>query len=160
MPNSVEQWRWVVGYEGRYEVSDQGRIRSWLNRGGQSTQPGQPRVNKSTRNWAGYHVVSLRGSDGSKRQRRLHCLVLEAFVGPRPEGFQGAHEDDNKDDNRLGNLAWKHLGDNIIDRNLNNRTARGTSHGAYKHGKFIGTNRKYYPPKYVGRATNEKKEVN
>lgn len=145
---SEEQWKWVVGYEDIYEVSDQGRIRSWTNLGGQKVRPTEPRPMKSVHNYAGYHVLTL-SKDGIRTQHRLHCLVLQAFVGPRPKGYQGAHRDDDKNNNHLSNLAWKTVGENIRDRHLNGRTARGARSGAYKHGKFIGTNRKYYPPKYV-----------
>ena len=103
---------------------------------------------KATKNYAGYHVVCLR-LNGKGKQHRVHCLVLSAFVGPRPDHHQGAHEDDDKDNNRLSNLAWKTVGDNTRDRHLNGRTARKDGHGMYKEGKFVGNNRKYYPPKYV-----------
>jgi NUMOD4 motif. len=143
-----ERWKWVPGYEGRYEVSDLGNLRSWAPPNG-FTPVTEPRPMKSTRNYAGYHVVTLRDDSGRSRQFRLHCLVLEAFVGPRPDGHQGAHHDDDKDNNALSNLAWKTVGDNIRDRHINGRTARGQRSGRYKHGKFLGNSRKYYPPKYV-----------
>ncbi|SIE28114.1 Uncharacterised protein [Mycobacteroides abscessus subsp. abscessus] len=103
---------------------------------------------KTTSNYAGYQVITL-SQDGNRTQHRFHCLVLEAFVGPRPKGYQGAHNDDDKTNNNLSNLAWKSVGDNIIDRHNNGRTARGGRAGGYKHGKFIGNNRRYYPPKHV-----------
>lgn len=70
-------------------------------------------------------------------------------MGPRPDGYQGAHHNDDKDDNRLSNLAWKSIRDNTRDKHLNGRTARRERHGCYKEGKFVGSSRKYYPPKYV-----------
>ena len=67
----------------------------------------------ATKNYAGYHVLTL-GAD--RKQYRLHCLVLEAFVGPRPAGMQGCHGDNNKDNNALLNLRWDTPKGNITDR--------------------------------------------
>lgn len=149
MPDPLEVWKDVPGFQGKYQVSDQGRIRSCASPNGRGDWLEVPRLMKPTPNYSGYRVVTLSMPDGRRVQKRLHCLVLEAFVGPRPEGLQAAHCDDDKSNNRLSNLKWKTLGENMRDRNLNGRTARGVRSGAFKHGKFVGTNRRYYPPKYV-----------
>lgn len=151
MPNKViETWRWVVGYEGKYQVSDLGNLRSWsAGNGRPGCKPSEPKPMKPTPNYSGYRVVSLGDGTGKKKQHRLHCLVLEAFVGPRPEGFQGCHHDDDKGNNRLSNLAWKSVGDNTCDRSVNDRTASGARHGRYKTGQFVGQHRRYYTNKYV-----------
>jgi hypothetical protein len=104
-----ETWKPVVGFEGRYEVSDLGRIRSL-----QFRSVGGLSLMKPTKNYAGYHVISL-GSN-PKRQFRLHVLILEAFVGPRPTGMHGCHGRDDKDDNRLVNLRWDTPKRNIAER--------------------------------------------
>ncbi len=104
----MENWRPIPEYKGRYEISDQGRVRSLLFRGHPKIQ-----IMKSSRNYAGYHVISL-GKE--RRQFRLHCLVLEAFVGPRPSGMQGCHRDDDKENNALSNLRWDTPQGNIADR--------------------------------------------
>lgn len=104
-----EAWKPIPGFEGRYEVSDLGRVRSLNFRGVCG-----PAVMRTTKNHNGYHVVSL-GSK-PKKQFRLHCLVLEAFVGPRPPGMQGCHGRDDKDDNRLENLRWDTPKRNIAER--------------------------------------------
>ena len=104
----MEIWRPVVGYEGRYEVSNLGNLRSLKFRGvcGENLM-------KSSKNYNGYHVVSL-GKE--RKQFRLHVLVLEAFVGPRPEGMQGCHRDNDKSNNSLSNLRWDTPKGNISDR--------------------------------------------
>ena len=134
--------------EGKYEVSDLGNLRSWAQPNGNCPYPSEPRLLKTTPNYAGYHVVTLSDWSGRRKQYRLHCLVLEAFVGPRPKGFHGAHEDDDKDNNALSNLAWKPPGENYRDRDRNGGTASGTRHGRHTHGKYVGRSRRYYPPKY------------
>lgn len=106
----TEEWRWVSGYEWRYEVSSMGRFRSHTARNGCS--PGL-RVFKSG---YGYMMVSLSRGDGSKAvQRRLHQLVLEAFVGPRPAGHGTRHLNSDKSDNRVENLVWGTDKDNAQD---------------------------------------------
>jgi hypothetical protein len=48
-------------------------------------------------------------------QRKVHLLVLEAFVGPRPKGMLGLHKDDDTFNNRLSNLYWGTHRDNALD---------------------------------------------
>lgn len=53
----------------------------------------------------GYHRVLLQGG-GRKIRRRVHHLVLEAFVGPRPKNAETRHLNGNSSDNRAENLRW------------------------------------------------------
>lgn len=100
----MEEWLPVVGYEGRYLVSSLGRIRS--EKTGKILNP--------SKNYAGYHVVSLYPDN---RQHRVHVLVLTAFVGPRPSpAHDGCHENDNKEDNRLCRLRWDSKAGNVAER--------------------------------------------
>lgn len=92
--HSAEEWRPVKGHEGRYEVSSLGRVRSLIR--------AEPRILKPTRDWKGYHRVSLSG-----KTRTVHLIVLEAFHGPRPDGLQASHLNDDKDNNTSDNLAWE-----------------------------------------------------
>jgi hypothetical protein len=68
---------------------------------------------KASENSAGYLVVGL---GAGRKQHRVHCLVLEAFVGPRPAGMQGCHNDSNKLNCALSNLRWDTPKGNIADR--------------------------------------------
>jgi hypothetical protein len=88
-----ERWLPVVGYEGFYEVSDQGRVRS------------RYRVLKQARNTQKRLIVCL-SKQNKARVRLVHHLVLEAFVGLRPSGTEACHWNDIADDNRLANLRW------------------------------------------------------
>jgi hypothetical protein len=78
-----------------------------------------------TRNDAGYHVVTL-GRD--RKQKRVHVLVLEAFIGPRPKGMQACHEKDDKENNSLKALRWDTPKNNISER----KSAKGENHGRAK----------------------------
>lgn len=103
----LEEWRAVVGLEGRYEVSSFGRVRSLQFRGNCG-----PAYMRTTSNYAGYYVVSL----VDRVQYRVHRLVLEAFVGACPEGMQGCHTDSDKSNNYLDNLRWDTPSGNARDR--------------------------------------------
>lgn len=124
-----ETWRPVTGYEGLYEVSDHGRVRS-VDRtvtfaNGWTRDYSSQIISPSKRV---YWRVTLRDETGRRRTWKLHTLVLAAFVGPRPEGSEGRHLDDNKDDNRLSNLAYGTRSQNRADsvRNGTHREARKT----------------------------------
>lgn len=97
-----EEWRSVVGWEGFYEVSSQGRVR----RVGKS-----PR--KLSRARTGYFVCSL-NRPGVQTLHTVHRMVLEAFIGPG-DGLEARHLNHNRADNRLVNLAWGTSAENSAD---------------------------------------------
>ncbi|MEY4713305.1 MAG: hypothetical protein RIS88_2755 [Pseudomonadota bacterium] len=122
-----EQWRPVVGYEGLYEVSDAGRVRSLARtvRVGASMRPVAARMltwrtdDKST----GYVYVSL-CREGRERKAPVHLLVLAAFVGPAA-GLWGLHRDGNRANPALGNLYYGTPKDNSQDMVRHGRSQRG-----------------------------------
>lgn len=114
-----EIWKPVVGYEGYYEVSDHGRVRS-LTRivttsdGRTWEQPGRilrPGVSgeRSPR-----QVVSLH-REGHGRSHLVHRIVLQSFVGPCPDGMEGCHNDGDPQNNWLSNLRWDTSSENNLD---------------------------------------------
>lgn len=116
-----ERWRAIPGWEGLYEVSDLGRVRSLDHQGRRQFHRG--RILKElvvTR--TGYRGVGLH-RDGSVEQAYVHELVLRAFVGPRPEGFQTRHLNGQNTDNRLANLKYGTPVENAADKVLHG-TAR------------------------------------
>lgn len=122
----AEEWRPVAGFEGRYEVSDQGRFRSlrFVNRHLNYLRE-SPKIMKGRVNF-GYVIVTM----GRSVARRLNRLVLETFIGPAPEGFQAAHQNGVRADNRLKNLKWMHGDDNNRQR---------AEHGTQIRGEEINT---------------------
>lgn len=121
-----EVWLPVVGYEGRYEVSSHGRVRSLdrvLIRGNNIRQPMRGRVlkpwGKGGEGDRPHQVVTL----GHYDRHYVHVLVLEAFVGPRPDGCEGCHNDGNPLNNRADNLRW-----DTASANQRDRLAHGTHH--------------------------------
>lgn len=117
----TENWRAVPGHPG-YEVSDLGRVRSYRNRQGHPTPT--PRL-LSPAIVQGYRHIKL----GRSRQTKVHLLVLEAFVGPRPDGMLCRHLDGNPLNNRLSNLRWGTPEENYADRHLHGTHNSGSRNG-------------------------------
>lgn len=109
-----EEWRPVVGYEGYYEVSDLGRVRS-VDRVSNIGRRLKGKAMKQTAGSHGYLSVSL-SREGVVKVRTVHSLVLEAFVGARPEGMEGCHGPNGVGDNRLSQLRWDSRRENALDR--------------------------------------------
>lgn len=148
MNATQEQWRPVVGFEGIYEVSDHGRVRS-LDRmvashsGLQRQAPGRVlRPWKSNR--GDYPKVGLSAPTGFRKEF-IHVLVLEAFVGPRPEGLVCCHNDGDSSNNRLSNLRWDTYSANNHDLVKHGRhwNAKKT-HCTHGH-EFTPENTRLYP---------------
>ena len=123
----METWKEIPGWQGYYEVSSHGRVRSVgrvVQRSNGIPQTihakvlkpgltrGYPHLNLYRNNkWYPYYV---------------HTLVLLAFVGERPAGMECLHKDGNPNNNRLDNLRWGTSSENNLDivahgnnRNLN-----------------------------------------
>lgn len=111
----TETWKDVEGCEGAYQVSNWGRVRS-LDRevphssGGLARLRG--RILKPQRGGAGYLHVTLRG-DGEWSHVDIHRLVLDAFMGPAPDGHECNHIDGDKANNHIDNLEWVTHGANM-----------------------------------------------
>ena len=131
-------WRALVGFEGYYEVSDQGQVRS-LDRvitrstGAKQFYPGC--VLTPTRQAYGYLSVQIRG-----RRRYVHALVLEAFVGPCPPNAETLHKDGVPENNRLENLHYGTPSENAYDR--------------VRHGTHAMVNRRLCPQEHHLLAPN------
>lgn len=112
----IEIWKQIPQYEGLYDISSDGRVRSWLGNNNQFTniKLQEPRILKQANN-NGYLFVSLLRKQNYHR-KYVHRLVLEAFIGPPTKNCEGAHLDGDKSNNRLDNLEWKTSYDNCQDK--------------------------------------------
>jgi hypothetical protein len=92
----IEQWRFVIGYEGLYQVSNIGNVRRLKDE--------SDKLLKLTLN-QGYLRVNL-CKNNLQNRRTVHSLVAESFLGHKPEGTKTIvkHINGNKTDNRVENL--------------------------------------------------------
>ena len=115
---AVEQWKPVSGYEGIYEVSSHGRVRSVdreiTDSRGQARRI-KGKVRRTPLDKYGYPTVDL-WKQGKGQTRTVHSLVTEAFIGPRPEGMEVCHSDGDGTNNRLENLRYGTHSENMLDR--------------------------------------------
>ena len=99
----METWKSIAGYEGIYEVSDQGRVKS--------LKYGKERILKPRKDSCGYLQVNL-CKDGQKKMSLVHRLVSEAFI-PNPNNLETVnHKDEVKTNNVASNLEWMSRVDN------------------------------------------------
>jgi hypothetical protein len=81
----------------------------------------------------GYHQAGV--TEAGHRRRRnffVHSLILEAFVGPKPEGMECCHEDRNPLNNTVGNLRWDYPAGNTADKIRHGTVCVGSQCGAAK----------------------------
>lgn len=122
----AERWMPVVGFEGLYEVSDCGNVRSLDRLDRRSRRVNGVSMTPGDKGKTEHLKVDLR-SFGRRRSILVHRLVLEAFDGPCPEGMECRHLDGDPTNNRLANLRWGTRSENNLDR-----VAHGTHHQARK----------------------------
>lgn len=127
------EWKDIPGYEGLYQASDTGLVRS-LERMRKTKAGGlckvKPRILKGTPSTKGYLVVSL-FKESKVRFFGIHQLVLMTFVGPCPAGMEACHSPDkSKDNNHLSNLRWDTHAANCEDMRRDGDYATGEQHHA------------------------------
>lgn len=126
--NMKEVWKSVIGYEGIYEVSNSGRVRSVDCF--KTNSLGYVRFVKGREIFGaidqdGYRKVLLYSNQGDWKKRKaffVHSLVLTAFRGARPEKSISRHLDGNPSNNYLANLKWGTATQNCEDRDKHGRT--------------------------------------
>lgn len=125
-----EIWRAVAGYEGYYEASTMGRIRSLLRQtakglaGGRLLKPGPT-------GQFGYLAVTL-CKEGRQQRRCVHQLVAETFLGPRPDGMFVLHGSNGHLDNRVSELRYGPQKENMAQKVADGTQVRGGAHPASK----------------------------
>lgn len=112
----VENWRDVLGFEGRYMVSNQGRVRSLLT---------GIVFRQSLDCQDGYLRVTLTLASGRQKTLKVHALVLAAFVGPKPPGLVTRHRDGVRANSVLSNLCYGTPKENTADRERHGTAQRG-----------------------------------
>lgn len=126
---AIEEWRAVPGFEGYYEVSSHGRVRS-LDRlctggrwGNMRRRKGRVLAQVRDKRDGRFHVILAK--DKKHTTYRVSTLVALAFIGPRPLGLEVCHLFDDKSDNSVGSLYYGTHQQNCDDRTRNGKTMRG-----------------------------------
>jgi hypothetical protein len=151
----AKEWRAVKGYEGLYEVSSAGDVRSldkmyWRGRYGMQSKRG--RIMNHHDNGTGYRYISL-VKDGVRKNHYVHRLVAEAFI-PAVDGKEYVnHIDRNRANNNVDNLEWCTCSENVRHSVPYRRKFNRCRHGEYGLGIRL-KGKKYevgYDHKYLGR---------
>lgn len=122
MTDKSEEWRIITGCSGWYEISDLGQVRL--------IRDGQNRILSPHLDGGGYPSVSLKLKKWMRV--RVHKVVLETFVGPRPMGMVCCHGDGNPSNCRLDNLRWDTQVANTQDKRMHGRSRLGEDHHKHK----------------------------
>lgn len=142
MINIIEEWRPVVGYEGLYEVSNLGRVRSldrYVKGKGESYRLHKGKVLSPGIKSDGYLIVNLQ-----RRMFYVHRLVTEAFL-PNPDNLPEVnHKDEDKTNNRVDNLE---LCDHKYNMNYGTRNIRAKE-TAIKNGYWSTLSKEEYRKNY------------
>lgn len=142
----TEEWKVAAGTDGRYEVSNIGRVRRF---DGVMLSVSVPKNARS------YPAVMMRYG-GRRVRRAVHRLVAVNFISPPPfDGAEVRHLDGNHMNPRLDNLAWGTRTDNAADREAHGRTARGATHGKLGVGVYGERNGNYRVTPEMKRAACE-----
>lgn len=96
-----EEWKWIAGFEGLYQISSYGRLKSF-----KKCKEGYVLSEQNKYGW--YLTVNLFDENGVRSTRRIHRLVAETFIGNIPPGYQVHHKDENKQNNHVENLEIIH----------------------------------------------------
>jgi len=129
----AEQWLPVKGYEGLYEVSDHGRVRS-LERVVMRSNGAPQKVRAKLLRQSildGYPSVGLTLTRNGSRRRQVHRLMAEAFLGPA-KGLDARHLDGCRHNNLLTNLSYGTRKENVEDARRHGTLALGERHGKAK----------------------------
>lgn len=113
-----EIWKDIKGYEGEYQVSNLGRVKSLpryvaCGKNGNGTRLVSERILKTGAYTKSGHVSVVLRKNGNGQP--VHKLVMEAFVGKRPNGLDICHNDGNPQNNVLENLRYDTRSSNNID---------------------------------------------
>jgi hypothetical protein len=129
-----EEWRAIPGFSD-YEVSNLGRVRSWRIKGNTTKPVIEPRILRKYPSGFQQKYRSVKLYKENKGHTiSVHRLVLETFIGPKPEGQETRHLNGISTDNRLDNLAYGTHTENMADQVLHGTAVSpsGEAHGMVK----------------------------
>lgn len=132
-------WKEIPGWEGFYEASEAGLIRSMPRMIVQGNRWGDPMqcwrqmvVLRQSTNSRGYLSVQLNGGGRRTSGLAVHRLIALTFIGPCPEGMQVCHNNGDQTDNRVENLRYDTPSANVWDARRHGIWSAGTKHYKYR----------------------------
>ena len=135
----MEEWRDITGYEGSYQISNLGQVKS-LNRTDTTGRSVKEKILKGTLNKDGYLCVDFK-KDGKRKSFRVHRLVAEAFIPNFENKPCVDHINTIRDDNRVENLRWvthKENVNNVISKERYSEARKGEKnpmYGVHRYGE-------------------------
>lgn len=130
-----EIWKKIDGFNGRYEISNLGRFKSYA-------QSKQGKISLGSIDHKGYRVVRLYDGNGNQYDYKVHRLVAIAFLENPNDYPQVNHKDENKTNNNVNNLEWcdndynNHYGTRCERAAESNRCCETTSLKVYSIDSF------------------------
>ncbi len=121
----MEEWKPVTNYEGIYEVSSQGRVKSLKQNASRRKRILKPCAKN------GYLSVNL-FKDGACKHAYIHRLVAEAFINNPDNLKEVNHKDCDKTNNSVSNLEWCSRKQNLEHSYKNGLKRTGENHGGHK----------------------------
>lgn len=126
-----EKWKAIIGYEGLYEISNLGRVKSVARTVTRRSKNGSPSTYTVTEKLRKIRANEYCSVDLSKKgiitTHKIHRLVLSAFAGPCPMGTEACHRNGDPYDNRWPeNLRWATHKENEADKK---------KYGTYQYGE-------------------------
>ena len=118
----MEEWKDIAGYEGLYQVSSLGRVKS-LSRRDRLNRVIQEKILKPRSDKKGYLMVNLY-KESKRKSYKVHRLVAQAFILNPENKPQVNHKDEDKTNNRVDNLEWATAKENVNYGTRNERVAK------------------------------------
>lgn len=132
----TEEWKWIKGYEGLYQISNLGNVKSFCK-----DKNGTLMSIKNGKGW--YLSFRCKDNDNHTKTLRVHVEVAKAFIGDIPKGYQVHHKDGNKQNNAVTNLEIVSPREHILETiKQNPHILDGMI--AYNKGRIIDDGRKRY----------------
>lgn len=144
----IEEWKPICGYEGFYEISNYGRVKSL-----DYNRTKQEKILRQGKNKYGYLMVVLY-KEGKGKTIKVHRLVAQAFI-PNPNNFRCVnHKDENKTNNCVDNLEWCDHKYNLNYKNTQARRVASTDFKAFQARRVASTDWKSVGRKNAEKLTN------